>query len=54
MNGNWLFQSLVSTVLLVPAWLSVGFFGKNYGVRPDVFMVWYLAGQNCRGLYIHK
>lgn len=44
MTGNWLGQSVVAMLCLVPAWLAIGFFDRNYQVRPDVFLIWYFLG----------
>lgn len=44
MTGNWLLQSCIATVCLVPAWLAIGFFGRNYKIGPDIFLMWYLFG----------
>lgn len=44
MTGNWLGQSMIAMLCLIPAWLAIGFFDKHYQVRPDVFLIWYLLG----------
>lgn len=44
MTGNWLGQSLIALLCLVPAWLAIGFFDRNYHVRPDIFLIWYMLG----------
>lgn len=44
MSSNWLGQSVIAMLFLVPAWLAVGFFGKNYHIRSDVFLIWYCLG----------
>lgn len=44
MAGSWLSQSLVSALLLIPAWLAIGFFDRNYQVKPETFLIWYLPG----------
>lgn len=41
---NWLSQSLLATGLLIPCWIAIGFFEKNYGVKSDVFLIWYFIG----------
>lgn len=38
---NWLTQSVLHVILVVVPWLSIGFFKDNFGVKPDVFVVWY-------------
>ena len=37
-------QSLVATLMLVPIWLSIRYFDRNCGVRPEIFLVWYFIG----------
>ena len=44
MTGNWLSQSLIAATLLIPAWLAIGFFDRNYQVKPDTFLIWYFPG----------
>ena len=44
MGGNWLGQSFLAILFLVPAWLAIGFFDRNFQIRPDVFLVWYFLG----------
>ena len=43
MNG-WLMQSLIAMLLLVPAWISIGFFDRNFQVKSDIFLIWYFMG----------
>ncbi len=44
MLDTWVSKSLVSLGCLIPAWLAIGFFWKNYGVRAEVTMLWYFGG----------
>ena len=44
MNENWFTQSVVAMLCLIPAWLAIGFFSKNYQVKPEIFLVWYFLG----------
>jgi hypothetical protein len=44
MTGSWLVQSVVSLACLIPVWLAVVFFERNYQVRPNVFLIWYFLG----------
>ena len=44
MTENWLSQALIAATLLIPVWLAIGFFDRNYQVKPDVFLVWYFPG----------
>lgn len=41
---NWVVMSVIGTICIVPSWLGVGFFERNYHVRPEVFMMWYFFG----------
>jgi hypothetical protein len=41
---NWLLESFVAMLLLVPAWLAIGFFDRNFGAKGDVFVIWYCLG----------
>ncbi|MBI2039398.1 MAG: hypothetical protein HYT22_03960 [Candidatus Niyogibacteria bacterium] len=44
MTGSWLWQSVISMLCLIVPWLSIGFFDRNFQVRPDVFLIWYFLG----------
>lgn len=44
MTGNWLGQSMIAMLCLIPAWLAIGFLDRNYQVGPDVFLIWYFLG----------
>ena len=44
MTANWFPQSIIAMLLLIPAWLAIGFFDRNYAVRSDVFLIWYFLG----------
>lgn len=54
MTSNWLGQSLLATALLVPCWLAIGFFDRNFGVKSDVFVIWYYIGVIATTLYTKK
>lgn len=41
---SWFGQSIVATIFLIPAFLAIGFFEKNYHVKPSVFLIWYVLG----------
>jgi hypothetical protein len=43
-GGPWLMQSLIGMLILVPGWLAIGFFGRNYQLSSDIFVVWYFLG----------
>ena len=40
----WLWLSVLATLCILPAFLAIPYFLKNYQVKPDVFMTWYFAG----------
>lgn len=44
MISSWLWQSFVATAALVPVWIAVGFFNRNFHVPSAVFLVWYFFG----------
>ncbi|MBI2217664.1 MAG: hypothetical protein HYU51_10235 [Candidatus Rokubacteria bacterium] len=41
---SWLWFSLVAATTLVPVFLSIPYFARNFHVRPDVFTSWYFGG----------
>jgi len=43
-SPSWFAQSVIATLCLIPAWLAIGFFNRNFGVRTDVFLAWYMFG----------
>ena len=49
MNMSWLALSIIATLCIIPAFLAIPFFAKNFGVRPEVFMTWYFVGV-CTGV----
>lgn len=44
MTGNWVWQSVVSMLILSPIWVAIVFFDKNYQIKPNVFLIWYFIG----------
>ena len=42
--SHWLAQASIAALCLVPTWLAIGFFKRNYGVSTDIFLVWYFVG----------
>ncbi len=44
MAQNWLLMVILSTIISIPIYLAVGFFSKNYHVKPDIFLIWYFLG----------
>ena len=47
MTVNWLPQTLLAMLFLVPAWLAIKFVGSNYGAKPAVVVIWYFVGVIC-------
>jgi len=41
---GWAGRAILGTLLIVPSWISIGFFEKNFRVPPEVFLLWYFAG----------
>ena len=41
MIENWFYKALISLFLVVPGWMASSFCHKNFGVKPEVFVVWY-------------
>jgi len=37
----WLPKAVLSLAFVIPAWLALGFFEKNFAVRGEVQLVWY-------------
>jgi drug/metabolite transporter (DMT)-like permease len=42
--GNWLVQSFTAVMFLIPPWVAIGFFARNYQIKPEVFLIWYFLG----------
>jgi hypothetical protein len=42
MPTTWFWQSVIGAFFLIPGWIAIPFFQKNFGVRPEDFIVWYL------------
>lgn len=43
-GSTWFGQAMTATLFLIPGWLAIGFFERNFQVKPDVFLVWYALG----------
>ena len=52
MTGNWVIQSLAAMLILSPIWVAIGFFDKNFQVKPDVFLIWYFLGVVATTLFL--
>lgn len=51
---GWLALSFLATLCIVPTFLSIPYFGRNFQVKPEVFMTWYFAGVSLGvGLWIY-
>jgi len=44
MTEAWFTKSLLATVAIVPSFIAIPFFRKNFGVDPLVFVIWYFGG----------
>ncbi len=47
MKTLWLQQSIIALCLTTPVYLALGFMEKNYGVKSDIFLIWYFLGVAC-------
>ncbi len=50
---SWFLQSVIAMILVVPAWLSITFYKKNFHVSAEIFLVWYF-GAAAVGIVIFK
>ncbi|MES3006065.1 MAG: hypothetical protein V4664_03910 [Patescibacteria group bacterium] len=41
---TWFGQSVWAAVILTPCWLATPFFERNFGIKADVYVVWYFFG----------
>jgi len=44
MAEAWFTKSVLATIAIVPSFIAIPFFKKNFGVDPLVFVVWYFGG----------
>lgn len=44
MAEPWFTKSLLATLAIVPSFIAIPFFRRNFGVDPLVFVVWYFGG----------
>ncbi|TSC59345.1 MAG: Uncharacterized protein G01um1014107_356 [Parcubacteria group bacterium Gr01-1014_107] len=44
MPPSWIVQSFVVLLCAIPAWLAIGFFDRNFHVKSDIFLFWYMLG----------
>ena len=44
MTEPWFTKSVLATLAIVPAFIAIPFFRKNFGVDPLVFLIWYFGG----------
>lgn len=44
MFPQWLAQALIGMALIVPGWIAIPFFNRNFGIATDIFLAWYLLG----------
>ena len=43
-SPRWLWLSVFATICVVPTFLSIPYFARNFRVKPETFMAWYFAG----------
>ena len=41
---NWAVMSIAGMICIIPSWIGIPFFEKTFGVRPEIFMIWYFLG----------
>ena len=41
---SWLGQSFLAMALLVPTWLSINFFARNFNIKGEILLFWYMWG----------
>ena len=41
---SWAQMAIIGMICIVPSWLGIGFFKRNFNVAPEVFMIWYFLG----------
>jgi hypothetical protein len=44
MTEPWFTKLVLATLAIVPAFIAIPFFRKNFGVDPLVFLIWYFGG----------
>ncbi|MCZ7564149.1 MAG: hypothetical protein M5U08_10465 [Burkholderiales bacterium] len=44
MTEPWFAKSIIATAVIVPTFVAIPFFRKNFGVDPLAFVVWYFGG----------
>lgn len=41
---GWMGRAIIGMFAIVPSWMGVDFFQKNFSIRGEMMMVWYFAG----------
>lgn len=44
MFPQWLTQAIMGMILIIPGWLAIPFYSRNFQISSDLFLVWYLLG----------
>jgi hypothetical protein len=44
MAEPWFTKSILATLAIVPSFIAIPFFRRNFGVDPLVFVIWYFGG----------
>jgi hypothetical protein len=44
MTEAWFTKSVLATLAIVPSFIAIPFFRRNFGVDPLVFVIWYFGG----------
>lgn len=43
-GSTWIWKSIIALIVIIPTWLSIGYFEKKYHIKAEVNMVWYFTG----------
>ncbi len=43
-NASWSTQATLGLAIVIPAWIAIGFFAKNFQVPAHIFIFWYFIG----------
>lgn len=41
---GWAGRAILGTLFIIPSWIAIDFFKRNFGVSPEIFLVWYFFG----------
>ncbi len=41
---GWLLESFLAMFFLIIAWLAIAFFGRNFQLKGEIILIWYMVG----------